>query len=108
MVWAIFLLTPYLEGAQLKIQTDHDALQWILTLSDASGKMERWRLRLSEFEFDVVQQAIVKHQTADGLLWLSTDKEDKIELNNALPVLTLVPANKAKVEAKLIKTPRSE
>ena len=53
MVWAVLLLRPYLEGVHFVVRTDHAALRWVLNLSTSGGRLERWRLRLLEFEFEV-------------------------------------------------------
>lgn len=67
VVWEVLMLRPYLEGSRFTIRTHHDALQWILNMADATDKSARWRLRLSELEFDIVHRAGVTHQPADIL-----------------------------------------
>ena len=56
IVWSVLLLRPYLEGAPFVIRTDHDSLRWLLNIADVSGRLARWRLRLSEFDFEVVHR----------------------------------------------------
>jgi RNase H-like domain found in reverse transcriptase len=53
IVWAINNLRPYLEGVEFTVRTDHQALRWVMNISDAQGRLERWRLRLAEFTFTV-------------------------------------------------------
>jgi RNase H-like domain found in reverse transcriptase/Reverse transcriptase (RNA-dependent DNA polymerase) len=50
IVWATLHLRPYLEGQKFIIGTDHRSLRWVLNLSDAQGRLARWRLRLLEFD----------------------------------------------------------
>lgn len=66
------LLRPYLEGIQFTTWADHDALHWILILTDVSGRLVCWRLPLSKFEFDVVLWANIKNQVAEAFLRLQT------------------------------------
>lgn len=40
VIWAVLILRPYLEGTRFTIRTDHDALRWILNMSDATGKRQ--------------------------------------------------------------------
>ena len=88
VVWAILLLRPYLEGTRFTIRTDHSALKWLLNLADSSGRLARWRLRLTEFEFDIVHRAGIKHQAADALSRLETTSTDETELRDEIPTLT--------------------
>ena len=44
---------PYLEGVRFKIRTDHAALRWILTITESTGRLTRWRLLLSEFDYEI-------------------------------------------------------
>lgn len=60
VVLALFLLCPYLERRKPTIYMDHDALEWILILADATSK---WRAgdTLSNFELSVVHRASIKN-----------------------------------------------
>lgn len=62
-----FLLHPYLEGHKLAVHMEHDTLEWILNLTDATDKLKRWLLRLSEFEFYVKHRGDIKNNAADAL-----------------------------------------
>ena len=53
VVWAVTTLRPYIEGLKFTIRTNHDALRWLMTLTDSPGRLMRWRLRLSEFGFTI-------------------------------------------------------
>lgn len=57
---AVLLLMPNLEGFQFTICTEYDALRWILTMTDATGRLNRWRLCSIKFEFDGVPRASIK------------------------------------------------
>lgn len=53
-VLVILQSKQYLEGVRFKTWTNHGALHWILKLTDKPGKIVRWHLRQSEFEFEVL------------------------------------------------------
>ena len=53
IVWEVQILRPYLERSHFELYTDHIALKLMMNLTDASGRLARWRLRLLEFEFTV-------------------------------------------------------
>lgn len=91
------IITEAISGRRkIQILADHDELCWIFNLADAWGKLARWRLRLFKSEWNVVHRARIKHQASDELLRVPTAGEDKADLNNAPPELTIVPANKSK------------
>lgn len=44
----------YLEnGKTISVYTDHSALKWFLSLSNPSGRLARWGIRLSSFNFEI-------------------------------------------------------
>lgn len=53
--------------------TNHEALKWLLTISDAPGNLARWCLCFAEIEFDIVFPAGIKHHAADALLSVRTE-----------------------------------
>lgn len=53
VVWAIPLLEWNIRGSQFTFRADHIALQWILTITDLTGKQTIWRLELSALDFRV-------------------------------------------------------
>ena len=82
VIWAVLALRPYLEGAHFKVRTDHNALKWMLTLNDPTGRLMRWRLRLSEFDYEIVYRPGLKHQVPDALSRLprpESKPEDEVD-----------------------------
>ncbi|UYV83124.1 hypothetical protein LAZ67_22002340 [Cordylochernes scorpioides] len=43
----------YLMGRKFTIVSDHHALQWLKTIKNPSGRLFRWSLRLSSYEYEV-------------------------------------------------------
>ena len=85
VVWAVTSLRPYVEGTRFTIRTDHDALRWLMTLSDTSGRLTRWRLRLQEFDFDIVYRPGRVHQVPDALSRLLAIENDTEPLDDDVP-----------------------
>lgn len=75
IVWEVLLLRPYRECAHFTLRRDQATLRWTISLTDASGRLERWRLRLMEYEFDIVHRHVIKYQAADALCRISADGE---------------------------------
>ena len=86
MVWAVTTLRPYIEGLKFTIRTDHDALRWLLALTESSGRLMRWRLRLSEFDFTITYRPGRVHQVPDALSrLLSPDGNDEKAVDDEVP-----------------------
>ncbi|UYV65391.1 K02A2.6-like [Cordylochernes scorpioides] len=43
----------YLLGTRFVINSDHHALQWLKTIKDPTGRLFRWSLRLSAYDYEV-------------------------------------------------------
>lgn len=53
LVWATKKFRQYLHGQKFRVRTDHAALQWLTTARFENSKLERWAMRLQEFDYDV-------------------------------------------------------
>ena len=51
IVWAISRLRQYLLGRQFTIQTDHQALKWLVNVKDPSSRLLSWRLHLEGYTY---------------------------------------------------------
>ena len=78
IVCAVQLLRPYLEGTHFDLYTDNQALKWILSGSDHSGRVARWRLRLLEFDFSDTYKKGAKNTIADAISRLPTYGEAQL------------------------------
>lgn len=72
VVWAVRTLRPYLAFDHFTVVTDHASLRWLMTLTDPGGRLMRWRLRLAEYDFDVVYRRGADHHAADTMSRLET------------------------------------
>jgi hypothetical protein len=73
------------------VVTDHQALRWVMNLSDAQGRLERWRLRLAEFDFQVEYNAGSSNHAADTMSRLEPPSRTVLEgpIYTEIPILTL-------------------
>ena len=54
-------------GVHFKVVTDHQALKWLWSLDNPSGRLARWILHLSSFDFEVQHRRGVDIPHADAL-----------------------------------------
>ncbi|KXZ75760.1 Retrovirus-related Pol polyprotein from transposon 297-like Protein [Tribolium castaneum] len=57
----------WIHGRHVKIVTDHSAIRWLKSIKDPTGKLARWAIKLSEFQYTVVHRSGSKHKDADCL-----------------------------------------
>lgn len=67
VIFALKKFCHYLLGGKFTIITDHKALKYIFNKSDAEGRMARWKIFLSEYDFTILDRPGKKHANADLL-----------------------------------------
>lgn len=56
IVYGIEHFREYVDGSEFTVITDHSALQWLHNLKNPSGKLARWIIRLSQYNFNIVHR----------------------------------------------------
>ena len=67
LAWAVNYFRPYLYGRRFTLITDHCPLSWLKTLPETRGRLARWILVLSEYDWSIRHRAGKQHGNADGL-----------------------------------------
>ncbi|GBG88063.1 hypothetical protein CBR_g46432 [Chara braunii] len=67
VVWGIQHFHPYLYGQKFRLVTDHEPLLLLMKLTNYTGMIGRWAVRLQEYDFDIVHQKTERHDNEDGL-----------------------------------------
>jgi len=93
VVWACFLLLPYLDEQEFLIRTDHSNLQWLLNMDSAQGRVARWRLRLSDFRYKACTRPGTEHHCADAMSRLPTLAPDRSVIPEEIPCLALADSS---------------
>lgn len=57
----------YLFGRHFNVFTDHNALKWLMTVKDPTGRLARWSLLLQQFDFTIHHRAGKSNGNADAL-----------------------------------------
>lgn len=73
MVLFVLILPTYVGRTQFKFRTYNDSHKWTLNVTDSTGRLARYHLRLSEYDFEVVHRAGKKQKGADSLFRLRTN-----------------------------------
>ena len=55
IVWATKHFRPYIEGMEILIRTDCQALQWLKESKDVSGRLARWAMQLAAFQIKEIK-----------------------------------------------------
>lgn len=67
IVWATKYFRPYIFGRKFNIVTDHKPLKWLMSLKEPNTRLQRWRLKLAEFEYNVHYKQGKLNTNADAL-----------------------------------------
>lgn len=69
LIFALENFRGYLEGSpfRTKVYTDHSSLKWLTNLKSPTGRLARWALRLSQFNFDIQYKKGSENKLADAL-----------------------------------------
>ena len=83
VVWSVKYFRHYLCGNRFTIITDHAALKWLLnsTSECANRRLERWKITLSEYEYDIEYRKGTKHSNADAFSRINP-KQNNLHINN--------------------------
>lgn len=74
IIWGLEHFRPFVYGAKLLIRTDHSPLLQLTKAKNA--RLQRWAIRLSEFEpFEVIFRSGKKHANADAFSRIHTDSD---------------------------------
>jgi len=110
LVWVVLTLRHFLEGSRFTVWTDHQALMWIYNTTDPSGRLMRWRLRLAEFDFDVVYKPGASHHAADFMSRADVDGTDDddvgpADLYDEIPFFALTGTAKSLIRGRYAADP---
>ena len=68
IIFCVTHFRPYLNRRKFTLVTDHKPLVWYQNSKDHCSRVSRWRLKLAEYDFDVLYKAGKMNVNADALL----------------------------------------
>jgi hypothetical protein len=54
VVWGVKHFRTYLYDRKLKIASDHKPLMWIMDIKDTGSRLLRWRIKVEEYDYEIV------------------------------------------------------
>ena len=67
IIYAITVFKPYIYGREFTCVTDHRPLEWLMSKKDPTGKLERWAIKLQEYQMKIGYRSGKTNQNADSL-----------------------------------------
>ena len=58
---------PYIAGGKFNIFTDHRGLQWLKNTKDPHGRLYRWSLKLSPYNYEIIHKPGATNHVANAL-----------------------------------------
>ena len=77
IIFCVTHFSPYLYGRRFTLVTDHKLLLWFQNSKDPCSRVSRCRLKLGEYDFDLVYKAGKMNVNADALSRNPIDNEEK-------------------------------
>jgi hypothetical protein len=85
IVWSLLQFKPYLLGQPFVVRTDHESLKWLNKAN--KGRLARWALALSEFQFEIIPRKGTQNANADALSRSTIHAENPIDEMDELPYI---------------------
>lgn len=82
IVWSCKYFRPYLFGRKFFIYTDHRPLVWLFNLKEPNSKLVRWRLKLEEFNYEIIYKKGKQNTNADALSRIQLNANETESLIN--------------------------
>ena len=67
IVWATKHFRQYLYGRKFSTVTDHKPLVWLMNVKDPNSRLMRWRLKLEEYDYEIIYKSGKTNTNADAL-----------------------------------------
>ena len=67
IIYCVTHFRPYLYGRKFKIETDHKPLVWMNSIKDPNSRIWKWKLKLSDYEFEINYKKGKSNLNADAL-----------------------------------------
>ncbi|XP_046393726.1 uncharacterized protein LOC124161448 [Ischnura elegans] len=79
IVWGTQYFRPYLYGRKFTIITDHKPLTWIFNVKDPSSRLMRWRIKMEEYDYEIIYKKGKLNSNADALsrIWAIEASENE-------------------------------
>ena len=99
IVWGMQQLRPYLEGVRVTGRTDYGSLRWILNHINFFGCRARWRMLLSEFDYEIEYIPGQVNSVSDAMSRILIPVEDKTHSTRTFPYSTWISRARARTHA---------
>ncbi|KAK9739581.1 RNase H-like domain found in reverse transcriptase [Popillia japonica] len=93
VIFAVEKFRSYVEGTRFTVITDHASLVWLHNLSNPTGRLARWAIRLSQFDFAIQHRKGSLNVVADALS-RTNNEVAVLDLSSNLPKAGLMGSYK--------------
>jgi len=76
VIYGVRKFRMYIENSPFVVETDHQALKWLMSQKEPTGRLARWALELQEFDMEIKYRKGSENQIADALSRAPVDPPD--------------------------------
>jgi hypothetical protein len=85
IIWGTKHFRPYLYGRKFKITMDHQPLTSIMNVKDPSSRLLRWRIKLEEYDYEILYKKGALNTNADALI---VSRINEVRIEKETPLVT--------------------
>jgi len=79
VMWALERFRPYIYGIRVLVRTDHSPLEYLRKCTNKCARLERWALKLQEFQFDIQHRPGAQQKHVDALSRAPVEEDSHLE-----------------------------
>jgi len=79
VMWALERFRPYIYGIRVLVRTDHSPLEYLRKCTNKCARLERWALKLQEFQFDIQHRPGAQQKHVDALSRAPVEESPHLE-----------------------------
>jgi hypothetical protein len=89
VIFAIEKFRPYVEGIKCKVITNHSCLQFLQKMSNPTGRLARWPLKLQQYDYDIEYRQGAYQKVPDALSRAFPGESETVDKRESIDICVI-------------------
>jgi hypothetical protein len=89
VIFAIEKFRPYVEGIKCKVITNHSCLQFLQKMSNPTGRLARWPLKLQQYDYDIEYRKGAYQKVPDALSRAFPEESETVDKRESIDICVI-------------------